>query len=132
MKSLKKTTAEMRRFGLLVGGVFCALALYFFLRNRSAYIPLAVIGGALVLTGATFPALLVPVFRVWMFIGHVLGWVNSRIILGILFFLIITPMAIAMRLIGRDPLARRLNNTASSYWEIRHGEFSAEGLKNQF
>lgn len=132
MLSLKYSSSELRRFGFLVGGIFCALALYFFLRNKGYYLPVAVIGSALVLSGVFVPKILAPVFGLWMLLGHILGWVNSRLILGIVFFFLLTPMALFMRLIGRDALARRFDKELATYWEERQQEFSAEGLKNQF
>ncbi|MCI0557030.1 MAG: SxtJ family membrane protein, partial [Nitrososphaera sp.] len=48
-------------------------------------------------------------------IGHVLGWINSRIILGFIFYVMILPIGLIMRLFGRDPMRRRFENRASSY-----------------
>lgn len=50
-----------------------------------------------------------------MHIGHVLGAINTRIILGTLFFLVITPTGLLMLLLGKDPMARRFDQEARSY-----------------
>ena len=61
------------------------------------------------------PATLRPVYTTWMKIGHGIGWVNTRIILGILFYVLILPMGLVMRLFGNDPMARKRDESASSY-----------------
>lgn len=61
------------------------------------------------------PAWLGPIHRAWMVFAHGLGWLNSRLILGLTFFLIITPIGILLRLFGRDPLCRRFDPRSVSY-----------------
>jgi hypothetical protein len=73
------------------------------------------LSGILLFLGLTAPKALGPFYRVWMKFGHFMGRMNSTIILSIVFFLIFTPVAIIMKLIGRDPLMRRLDNSAETY-----------------
>jgi hypothetical protein len=63
------------------------------------------------------PMALNPVYRIWMRIGNVIGSIISRIILGIVFFLVVTPIGLIMRATGKDPMHRRLDPSASSYRE---------------
>lgn len=72
-----------------------------------------------VLVGLTYPPLLTALYHVWSRFGKVLGVINSRIILTLLFFGIITPTACVMRVMGRDPLKRKLEKRLPSYWETR-------------
>lgn len=55
-------------------------------------------------------------YRGWMKFAHALGWVNTRILLSLFFFLIITPVAVAMRLLGKDILDQRLDPGTETYW----------------
>jgi hypothetical protein len=55
-----------------------------------------------------------------MKIGHVLGWINTRIILGIVFFVLFTPLALLFRVFGRDPMERKLDGSMSSYRKPSH------------
>jgi hypothetical protein len=57
-----------------------------------------------------------PVYRGWILLGHVLGWINSRILLGVFFFVLITPIRLIAALFRRDPMARRRLPAAPSYW----------------
>ena len=67
------------------------------------------------------PELLFYPYKFWMKLGYVLGWINSRIILGIVYFIVLQPIAILMKLFGHDPLRLKKNNQ-KSYKEdrIRH------------
>ena len=66
----------------------------------------------------TKPILLLYPYRAWMKLGHILGWVNSRIILGLVFLIVLQPIAFIMRILGHDPL-RTKKDTQKSYREIK-------------
>ena len=61
------------------------------------------------------PVLLAPVNRIWLKIGGVLGWVNTRLIMGVMFFLLIAPIGLLMRLFGKDTLSKKLSAEQVSY-----------------
>ena len=67
--------------------------------------------------GAVAPHFLKFPYKLWMRIGHVLGWINSRIILGLVFIIILQPIALIMRAKGYDPLRKKKGNM-SSYREL--------------
>lgn len=66
-------------------------------------------------TGLILPQVLKPFYVLWMKIGHVMGWINTRIILGLVFFIMFAPLALLFRLFGRDPMQRKLEGEAKSY-----------------
>lgn len=71
-------------------------------------------------------------YRAWMKFAHLLGWVNTRIILIVVYFVTITPLALIFKLIGNDPMERRLEDT-DTYWvkkEVK--EFRQEDYRRQF
>lgn len=108
---------ELRQFGLVAGtmtaGIFGLVLPLLFDREFPAW-PWA--AAAVLLCWAVIaPATLKPVYHVWMTIGLVLGWINTRIILGIMFFLIILPVGLLKRLTGRDPMERSLIRERKSY-----------------
>lgn len=69
----------------------------------------------LFVVAAIAPALLSPVYKLWMKIGHVLGGVNTRIILGIVFYLVIFPIGLVLRLFGKELISKRWDSSAKSY-----------------
>lgn len=61
------------------------------------------------------PMLLAPVNRLWLKISIVLGWINTRLIMGIMYFFLIVPMGLVMRLLGKDPLSNKILKDAKTY-----------------
>ena len=60
--------------------------------------------------GILKPRILTTPYKYWMIMGYLLGWINSRIILGLIFLLVVQPIAILMRLFKYDPLRKKLTN----------------------
>src|SRR6185436_3054427 len=110
------TRGQLRSFGLLVGGIFGLIGLWPMVWRhqspRSWAVTLAVI---LVLPALVAPRILAPAYRVWMKLAEVLAWINTRILLGLVFFVVVTPIGLVMRLLGRDPMRRRLEPSTESY-----------------
>ncbi|MBE9116973.1 sxtJ [Lusitaniella coriacea LEGE 07157] len=107
----------LRNFGLLTGIIIAVLFGFLLplLRGHGLLLIPWIIGGVLGLFALIIPNALAPVYRVWMRIGLVLGWINSRIILGIIFFLVVTPMGFVMRLFSRDPMTRKIETQLETY-----------------
>ena len=119
IKQLKTTDRDLRKFGLLVGGVFAALGLIFFLRHKAHWPYFVWPGVALIAFGAVLPRALKYVYIAWMSVAFVLGFIISHIILGLFFFLVITPIGLFARLVGRDFLSLKLDRAAKTYWVPR-------------
>jgi hypothetical protein len=118
---VKTDVRELRRFGLMVGGVFGLIAVMpLVLRGAAVHGWAAVLAAGLIGLGLVWPSSLRWPFRGWMLVGHALGWVNTRVLLGLVYYLAITPLGLGMRLLGRDPLDRRLGDR-TSYWIERSG-----------
>ena len=109
--------AGLRKFGLTTGAVVAALFGLLIPWLISASFPLWpwLVAGLLGLWALVAPATLNPVYRGWMRFGGVIGAVTNRLILGLVFFLIILPMGVIMRLFGRDTMARKFEAHLASY-----------------
>ncbi|MFT5813418.1 MAG: hypothetical protein ACI9VT_001166 [Psychroserpens sp.] len=108
---------ELRTFGFVTGAIlvflFSLLLPWFYdkgLQSWPLYIALPLWLFALVA-----PSWLKGVYYVWMKIGGVLGWLNTRIILTIVFYCLILPTGLLLMLLGKDPMMRKLNTNATSY-----------------
>jgi polyferredoxin len=114
----KRSYRAEREFGLLVGGVLLALGGWWFYRGRYTPLPVVLLctGATLVLLGTFLPKSLVVPNRLWMGLAEAMGFVMTRVILGVVFFGIVTPIGIVRRLAGGDPLGRRAGR-AESYWK---------------
>ena len=93
----------IRSFGLFVAGI-CVVLAAISLWRRNAVSPIVIGVGAYFLVGAFVQPILRPVFKVWMKIAFALGWFNTRLILGILYYFLFSPISFVQRLMGRDQL----------------------------
>ena len=66
---------------------------------------------------AASPMTLLPLYRLWVKFAMAMAWVNTRLLLALVFYLIITPIGLVMRLTGNDPLERRIDKSAATYWK---------------
>ncbi len=107
----KISTKQLREFGFIIGfGIPIIFGWLFPLLLAHEFRLWTIwIGVTGLILGLTSPRLLHYPYKIWMKLGHVLGWVNSHIILGFIFIFIVQPIALIMRLIGYDPLRRRRN-----------------------
>jgi hypothetical protein len=123
-----------RRFGILLATVFIGLAVYAFLRDREpTYTGTLVVVGLFFAVLAVFaPCMLAPFSQVWMTLGEWMGKLVSPVVLGIIFFLLITPVAIIGRMCGRDEL-RLKRQDVNSFWIERVPPGPApDSFRNQF
>jgi hypothetical protein len=114
----KRSYRVERNFGLVVGGVFVALSLYWLLRGKFQLIVpyLLIVGASLIVSGLIVPKALVWPNRLWMALAEVLSFVMTRLILAIVFFMLVTPIGLLRKMVGGDPLNRRAAR-AESYWK---------------
>jgi hypothetical protein len=111
------TAKDLSIFGLGGGALFVllwALRLFVFHHGNAAW--LLVLALYFAATGLFLHPALKPVYIGWTWAAHKIGWLNTRLILGIIFYLVMTPLGLLARLAGRDPLKRRLEPKRGSYW----------------
>ena len=126
-KAPEMSCAELRKFGLVTGLIvvvlFGFLLNWLFKGSEGHYWPFNVellkptwpwiVAFALWIPALVYPASLRPVYKGWMKVGEALGFVNSRIILFIFFFLILAPFGTVLRIFGFDPMRRKLTDDKS-------------------
>jgi Saxitoxin biosynthesis operon protein SxtJ len=123
---------DLRNFGLLVGAVFSIIGIWpLLLRGDKLRFWAIGLGGALIVLGVLMPGVLTPVHRAWMQLGHILGWVNTRILLGIVFYALITPMGILFRLMGKDIMRQTVAHDSPTYRVLRKPRLKGH-MKYQF
>src|ERR671919_910177 len=107
----------LRGFGLVTGAIVAGLLGLFFPWLLDVDYPMWPwwIAGLLAIWALVAPESLRTVYQLWMRFGLLLNRVTTPIVIGFIFFLVITPMAFIMRVIGRDPLARRFDDQVKSY-----------------
>ena len=112
----KATRKELRQFGLLVGAIFTVISLWPVVsRGEPVHLWAIGIGGPLIACGGILPQLLAPIHTGWMWVGHILGWINTRILLSIVFYGLVTPIGIVFRLMGKDTVRQRFAESRATY-----------------
>ena len=122
--------AEGRKFGLTVGIAFLVLAaLLFFWRHRvTAAEVLGTVGALLVLLGLVVPTHLGPLQRAWMGLAHAISKVTTPIFMGVVYFVVLGPIGMVMRLFGKNPLVAHQRD--GSVWAVR--EHRQGDMERQF
>jgi len=126
------TAAQGRRFGLTVGGAFLVLSAIAWWRGHPVTLTvLGSLGTVLVLAGLAVPTYLGPVERAWMGLAHAISRVTTPIFMGVVYFLVITPVGALKRLVGRNALHHREHD--GSYFHVRpEGSRRSADLRRQF
>lgn len=123
---------QLRSFGLTVGGVFLFIGLWPLVwRGEGVRLWAVIPAVALIPLGLILPGVLAPLYKGWMAVGHVLGWINTRIILGVLYYGLVVPMGLVMKLLGRDPMRRAWVPGMDSYRVVREPRPPSH-MKNMF
>ena len=118
-----------RRFGIVFFIVFLLIALYPLTYSEEIRVWSATISLIFLVLGLFNSKILTPLNKLWFKFGIFLGKIISPIIMGIIFFLVVTPIGLLMRLLGKDLINLKYNNT-KSYWIEKKGPKSK--MKNQF
>src|SRR5438874_6970335 len=113
IKQLKTGPRDLRKFGVLVGGVFGLLAIWCWWRGKPAFPFLLAAAVPLVSLGLIWPRSLKWVYIGWMSLALVLGLVVSSVLLTVFFYLVVTPIGLLARAVGKDFLSLRLDRQAS-------------------
>jgi hypothetical protein len=125
------TPAEGRKFGLVVGGAFLLLGALLWRRTHLTAAGVAlVIGGGLVIGGLAAPSRLGPIYRGWMALAHAISKVTTPIVMGAIFFLVLTPAGFLVRLFGHRPMSRPRD--AASHWISREAGARRGAMDHQF
>ena len=121
-----KTRTELRKFGLVLGLPLAVIGGFLLWRGSRLVGPI-MFGFAvfLLVAGLLFPRLLGPVERVWMAFAEKLGVVMTHVILGLTFYLVMTPLGVLLRLMGKDLLQISKVAKKTSYWTPLDQEGSA-------
>ena len=116
----KLSKKKLREFGLFIGFAFPLLIglILPWLQGHSFRVWTFYISIPSLILAIFRPQLLIYPYNAWMRIGYILGWLNSRIILALVFLIVVQPIALIMRVLGHDPLKMKMNSQ-KSYREMK-------------
>ena len=118
-----------RSFGIVFSIVFLLIAIYPLINSEELRVWSLIIAIIFLVLGLINSKILTPLNKLWFKFGILLGRIVSPVIMGLIFFLVVTPIALIMRIIGKDLLNLKFNKE-KSYWIEKTGPKSK--MKNQF
>lgn len=123
----------LRQFGLILALILAVLsgAVPLWWLHKPPLLPVMIAVAILLLWSLLLPATLKPLYKLWMALGEVLGWINTRIILGIVFLGLFFPISLLLKLLGKDPM-RRLGNDKLTTYRIPSHQQSREHFERPY
>lgn len=132
LKNIKTTKQNLKQFGLLFGAISLFVGIYLlFIQDKQAYPYFLVTGVLLFIITFTIPTILKPFYFLWMVFAAILGWVMSRLILSILYYLVFTPIGLIGRIFGFRFIEIKWDEDSESYWNSRSDHIKNDHI-NQF
>jgi hypothetical protein len=119
IRNIKESRSDLRKFGLTIGIVLLFLSIVLFWLGKSSYPYWTITALVFIITSLLFPVILKPLNKVWMSLAIILGWIMTRVILSILFYLAITPLRLIAMIFNKRFLNLRIDHSADTYWEKR-------------
>ena len=118
IKNIPYSKRDIRSFGITMGIILFIISGLLMYYNKEIYQITGIIALTFVGLGLIIPVVLKPLYFVWMTFAAILGWVMTRVILSLVFYLIITPIGLLTKLLGEDFLYLK-KKESNSYWNYR-------------
>ena len=123
IKNIDSSTRELRKFALAMAVPLALIGGFLLWRGREYYWYFFIASGLFIFPGLLVPVVLTPLHKVWMTFSVIMGWFMTRVILCVLFFIVLTPMALLLKLLGKDLLDMKFEKDSSqSYWLARNDD----------
>ncbi|THB72673.1 MAG: hypothetical protein D6B25_16365 [Desulfobulbaceae bacterium] len=116
IKQIKSGRRELRNFGIVIGLVLFGIGFWLLYKQVGSYQLFFSAGGVILVLGFVLPSVLKPLYWPWMILAVLLGWVMTRVILSVIFFLVITPIGLVARISGSLGFERSPQPEQDSYW----------------
>jgi predicted membrane metal-binding protein len=130
MEKVSDKISSNRSFGLLFFIVFLAISLWPLKSQEDLRLWALILALIFFILGILNSRFLTPLNKLWMKFGFLLGSIVSPLVMGVVFFMVVTPVGLIMRFLGKDLLRMKKNKSASTYWISREKENST--MKRQF
>ena len=133
LKNIRTDNKAIRDFGILIGFILLIIAGILFYKETESYELIILLGIAFIGLGLGMPIILKPFYSIWMYFAVVLGWFMTRLILGLLFYIIVSPIGLISRLFGKRFLELKNSSLNSSYWNYKNNQrTSHQDFEKQF
>ncbi|MCK9211845.1 MAG: SxtJ family membrane protein [Ignavibacteriaceae bacterium] len=133
LKQIKATPAELRKFGLTIGGLLSLIGIIMIILQAKHKLIFCGLGFLFMFLGLALPKALKWIYKLWMGFSVVLGFFSTRIILSLLFYFVLTPIKFIYKFTGKNFLDLKIEKSAASYWRKRpQATFDKSQYEKQF
>ena len=132
IKNIQIKKTDLRKFGITVGFILLIIAGLLFWKENESFHVFLTIGIILCSLSIALPIILKPIFWIWMICAILIQWIITRIILSLIYYLIITPVGLIGRLLGKQFIELKWNSNNSTYWNYRLNKSEVGDYKKQF
>lgn len=121
IQEIKSTKKELREFGIVIG-IFLLLIAGLLVWKGKSYGLFVGLALPFLILAFVNPFLLKPLQKIWMGVAVTIGWFMSRLILSVVYFLVLTPLSLALRMTGKQFLDLDFKKEGDSYWNLKSAE----------
>ena len=132
IKNIKSDKKELKKFGITIGGAILIISVFLFIYEKPSAPYFIGVGLAFQIVAQIFPILFLPIQKIWMAFAVVMGFVMTRVILTLLFYIVITPISFISKIFGKDFLSLKIEKEKKSYWNLRDEEYKQSSTEKQF
>lgn len=124
---------KIRRFGIVLSVILFVIGTINLYKNKISFALFFYLADLVTIILVIInPVLLNPIYKFLLFISHIIGWINTRILLCAIYYLVFSPIGLVLRIFRKDPLDRKFDRGKSSYWVLRDEKFDPVSYERQW
>lgn len=133
IRNIRSGKSDLRKFGITIGVILLVIAGFLFWKEKESFQIFLTVGAIFFALALAKPVVLKPIYLIWMIFANILGWIMTRVILSLLFYVVFTSIGLIPRLFGKQFIELKWNKMESTYWNYRSGSvFEKERYEKQF
>lgn len=133
IKNIDCSKPTLKKFGITFSIIFLLLGIILYFNNSQLYLYSIITGLLFLSTSIIFPKALMPFYKTWMTLAIILGIITTNIILILLFYLVLTPIGLIIKLSGKELLDLKFDKEKKSYWNKREfSKYKKENSERQY
>ena len=119
IKNIKGDKSDWKKFGMTMGIILAVIGFYLLWKKNNYAQYVLILAAAFFILGLVIPLALKPVYKAWMALSVIMGFIMTKVIMAIIFYLIVTPIGLVASLTGKKFLDMTIDKKAKSYWIAR-------------
>lgn len=119
IKNIKGDKSDWRKFGITMGIILAVMGFYLLWKGKNYVEYIFSLAAAFFILGLVIPSALKFVYKAWIVMSVIMGFIMTRVIMVIIFYMIVTPVGFVASIIGKNFLDVKIDKTAKSYWIVR-------------